>query len=367
MDDHVKLGRIFGIPIGLHWSWFLIFIIVTWTLASGIFAIRMPGLPVGAYWGLATITSLLLFASVLAHEFGHAVLSIRNHIGVRRITLFIFGGVAQIEQEPQRPGIEFRIAIAGPAVSLALGLIFGGLFLATRSLPWISAPSEWLAQVNLTLAIFNMIPAFPLDGGRVLRAIVWAITRNYKKSTRIATYTAQAFALAFVLLGVFSIVRGNFAGGLWMMFIGWFLNNAAQASRQQMAQPSTLDDVRVTQVMDHTMAEVAPSMLLDRLVCEKIMQGGHRSFLVSENQRPLGLVTIRDVISIPRPEWSLTPVHEIMVPWERLVKVSPDAYLSNVLYAMDVANLAQVPVVYNNQVEGLLTREQILRYLRMRS
>jgi Zn-dependent protease/CBS domain-containing protein len=367
MDANVKLGRVFGISVGLHWSWFLIFLIVTWSLALGIFERQLPGLSLPVYWSLGAVTSILLFTSVLAHEFGHALVSIRNHIPVHRITLFIFGGVAQIAQEPKSAGVEFRIAIAGPVVSLALAALFETIFLLSGNLPVIHSPAEWLAQVNLTLVLFNMLPGFPLDGGRVLRAILWSVTHNFQKATRIATYSGQVVAFGFAGFGVFSITGGNFANGLWLMFIGWFLFDAAAASRFQANRNPAMEDVRVTQIMDRRVTEVASSLTLCDLVEDKIVQGGHRSFLVSENHHPVGLVTIRDIISIPRTEWPRTMVSQIMVPWSRLMEVSPDAALAYAFQRMEVFNLTNMPVVANNHVEGLLTREQVLRYLRMRS
>lgn len=367
MDSNVKLGRILGVPIGLHWSWFLIFVTVTWSLSQGVFASQYPGLSQITYWSLGTMTSSLLFASVLAHEFGHAVVSIRNNIPVTRITLFVFGGLAQIAEEPKSPWVEFRIAIAGPLVSMALALLFGGFYLLSRSVPILAGVGQWLAEVNFTLALFNMLPGFPLDGGRVLRSILWAVSKSYQKATRWATVTGQVIALGFAVLGVGIISRGNFSNGIWLMFIGWFLNNAAISHREQMETDQILDNVRVTQVMDRRLAEIPASLTLCELVGEKIVQDGQRSFLVSENHQPIGLVTIRDIISIPRLEWSRTNVSQIMIPWDRLVQVSPHAAVANVLHTMELANLSNIPVVENNQVEGLLTRDHILHYLRARN
>jgi Zn-dependent protease/predicted transcriptional regulator len=366
MNSNVKLGRIFGIPVGLHWSWFIIFILVTWSLSTVIFKSQFLGLASWAYWGLGIATSLLLFVSILAHEFGHALVSVRNHIGVERITLFIFGGLAQIEQEPQNAGAEFRIAIAGPLVSLMTGLLFDGIHRLSAANPFVSNPSLWLAQVNYSLAIFNMIPGFPLDGGRVMRAALWAWTKNYQKSTRIATYTGQLIAYLFIAAGLLIISRGGAMDGLWLIFIGWFLRNAAASSREMAKRQPVLDDVRVTQIMDRRVTEVPSNLSLNRLVEEKIVRGGNRSFLVAENNQPIGLVTIRDIISIPRQEWDKTCVNQVMTPWERLVRVSPDAALANVLQSMQFSHLTYVPVVAENRVEGLLTREQIIRYLNSR-
>lgn len=198
MENSVKLGRIWGIPVGLHWSMFLVFGLVTWSLAMGYFPDEYPMLSAPVYWLLGLITSVLFFGSILAHEMGHAIVAQRNQVPVRGITLFIFGGVAQLEQEVRSPGAEFRITIAGPLVSLALAGLFGLLWLLDQSVPYLAAPSIWLARINLLLAAFNMIPGFPLDGGRVLRAIVWKWTGSLIRATRVATFTGQLAAFGFI-------------------------------------------------------------------------------------------------------------------------------------------------------------------------
>jgi len=364
MNSHVKLGRVYGVPVGLHWSWFLLFILLTWSLANGLFALQLPGYPAALHWGLAAITAILLFASVLAHEFGHAVVSIRNHIPVHQITLFLFGGVAQIEQEPQSPGVEFRIAVAGPLVSLGLALAFGLIGFAGSSLPVLPSAARWLAEINLTLVVFNLIPGFPLDGGRILRSAIWAWKRNYLKATRIASAVGQGVAFLFILTGIFFITRGNFSNGVWLAFIGWFLHNAAQSSRQYAEQHPLLADVRANQVMDRRIAEVPADMTVCELMTTRVLYGGKRSFIVAGDHRPLGMVTIRDIVTLPREDWEFTRVREVMVPWERLVRVTPNSGVGNVLAMMENTNVRLVPVVLGNQVEGTLSREQILRHLR---
>lgn len=364
MNAHVKLGRVYGVPVGLHWSWFLIFILLSWSLANGVFAQQMPEQPAALHWGFGVVTAVLLFASVLAHEFGHAIVSIRNEIPVQQITLFIFGGVAQIAQEPQSPGVEFRIAIAGPLVSLALALVFGVVWLATGSVPVLASAARWLAEVNLTLVLFNLIPGFPLDGGRVLRSAIWAWKRNYLSATRIASTVGQVISFAFILIGIFYITRGNLSNGVWMAFIGWFLHNAAQASRQYAEENPLLADVRVNQVMDRRIAEIPADLTVCDLVSTRVMYGGKRSFVISGPGRPLGLLTMREIVSLPRAQWESTPVRAIMVPWERLTRVAPTAGVGNVLAMMETYHLKQVPIVLENHVEGTLSREQILHHLR---
>lgn len=365
MDASVKLGRIFNIPIGLHTSWFLVFALVTWSLASGYFLSDYPELSRSAHWLLAVVTSLLFFGSVLLHELGHSIIALRNKIQVRSITLFLFGGVAQIASEPPTPGVEFRIAIAGPLTSLALAAFFQVLWLLDRGSAYLAAPSLWLARINLILGLFNLIPGFPLDGGRVLRAVIWKITNNFYRATQLASYSGQVVAFGFIGLGVFTILSGNFFNGLWLAFIGWFLQNAAAASYAQVNMQQMLRDVTVAQVMSPECQSVPGHLPLDQLVEDRILTGGHRCFLVIDNDQLRGMLTLRDVTAIPRASWSRVLAEQAMVPVERLIQVVPETKVLDLLKTMDNANIAQVPVVKAGQVVGMISREQILHYVRL--
>ncbi len=367
MDANINLGKIFGIPVGLHLSWFLIFILLTWSLATGFFPKEYPDLPMVYNWFLGLVTSLLFFGSVLAHELAHSIVAIRNRVPVRRITLFIFGGVAQIDQEPQSAGAEFRIAIAGPLTSLLLAGVFAAAWWLERTLPFLAAPFLWLARINFILAVFNLIPGFPLDGGRVLRSIVWKITDNLQRATQVATFLGQLVAVGFIGWGIFTIFRGNFFNGIWFVFIGWFLQNAAAASYAQAGIQNALRGVTVAQVMTRECAKVPRLLTLKQLVDERILTGGQRCFFVASNGDLEGMITLRDIAAVPQQKWRFTTTEQVMVPYERLVKVHPDMELLTALHAMDDANVAQVPVVEGNSIVGMLSREQILHYIRIRS
>ncbi len=367
MEASVRLGRILGIPVGLHISWFLIFGLVTWSLAIGYFPTEYPSLPGVAYWTLGAVTSLLFFGSVLVHELSHSVVALRNQIPVRGITLFIFGGVAQIGREPPNAGAEFRIAVAGPLASLGLGLGFGGLWLLDQPIPYLAAPSLWLMRINLILAGFNLLPGFPLDGGRVLRALVWQITGNFHKATRVATFTGQLTAFGFIGVGLLTILSGNFFNGLWLAFIGWFLQNAAASSYAQANLQQSLRDVTVSQVMSRDCLLVPGQMPLAQLVEEQILSGGRRCFFVADEDRLRGVLTLADIARVPKANWGQTPLEQVMVPWERTVQVQPDTALLTALQTMDDANVNQVPVVQGGQMVGMLSREQLLRYIRTRA
>jgi Zn-dependent protease/CBS domain-containing protein len=367
MGATVRLGRIWGVPIGLHWSWFLIFGLITISLAEGYFPEEFPDLSTGALWALGALTSVLFFSSVLLHELGHVRLALRNDVPVRSVTLFLFGGIAQIGREAKSAGAEFRIAVAGPLVSLALAALFGGLWLLDRDIDVLAAPSVWLARINLALALFNLIPGYPLDGGRILRAVVWHLTGSEQRANRIASTAGQVVAIGFISIGVLGILAGDVGGGLWLIFIGWFLQNAVAATRASSALEETLRGVTVQQVMAIDPAVVPPSMSLQQLVDERILSGGGRTFVVAEDSRPVGLVTLKDVTTVPKERWPRQPLADVMVPLSKLVVVQPEAPLLAALQAMDDADVAQVPVARNGAVVGILTRDQVLRYIRTRA
>jgi Zn-dependent protease/predicted transcriptional regulator len=367
MEANLKLGRIWGIPIGLHLSWFLIFILITWSLSTGYFPQEYPQLSEPVHILLGVVTSLLFFGSVLGHELGHAFIALRNKIPVNGITLFIFGGVAQIAQEPKSPGAEFRIAIAGPAVSLGLSLLFGGLYLLVKDVPVLAAPGVYLMRINLMLALFNLIPGFPLDGGRVLRAIVWKITNSFQKATQAASFSGQLVAFGFIGSGIFTIFTGNLMNGLWLAFIGWFLQNAAASTYAQTNLQNQLRGIRVGQVMARDFIRIPSLTPLSTLVNERVLTGGQRNFFVADNGRLLGMITLRDIAEIPQTKWGFITSQQAMVPFEKLVRVTPETELLAALQIMDTADVAQVPVVKDEEIVGLLSREQVVHYLRTRA
>jgi Zn-dependent protease len=373
MEADIKLGKVWGIPIGLNSSWFLIFVLITWSLAVGYLPNEYPELGTISHWVLGTITAVLFFASVVLHELGHAYLAIRNAVPVRSITLFIFGGVAQIEKQPETAGAEFRIAAAGPLVSVLLAAIFGAVWLVSRNVLWLAAPTLWLARINLILALFNLIPGFPLDGGRILRAIVWKMT-NLRRANRVAMIVGQFVALAFIAVGIVLMFAGNFFNGLWLIFIGWFLRNAATASFAQANIEQVLRGVPVERVMAQQWEQVSGRMPLSTLLEEKVLHGGPRQYFVMQDgygveevDHPHGMLTMTDVTRVPRAQWGVTPAGKIMVAWEDLVTVTPATPLLEALRLMTDRNINQAPVVENGRLVGLLTREHVLRYVRLSS
>ncbi len=368
MNANIKLGNILGIPIGLHYSWFLVFALVIYSLSTGYFPQEYPTLSSGLYVLLAAATTLGFFGSVLLHELGHSVIALRNNIPVKGITLFIFGGVAQIKREPQTPGAEFRIAIAGPLVSLALAGIFGVMAVLEQQYPVLAAPSSYLMRLNLSLALFNMIPGFPLDGGRVLRSIVWKLSGNQVRATRIASAGGQIVAFGFIGLGVFSIFAGQFTNGLWMMLIGWFLQSAAAAASTQATMQEKLRGVTVEQAMSHECTSVPALTPLSQLVQERVLQRGDVCFLVTDHNGQLrGMLTLQDITRIPQMRWRFSTAEQAMTPINGLPQVDADEEILDALRQMDEAEAHHATVVQYNRPIGLISKEQVLRYLRLRT
>ncbi len=369
MNHGLYLGKIWGIPIRLHLSWFVIFGLVTWSLASGYFPQQYATLSTRTLWILGAITSLLFAASVLLHELGHSYFALKSGVPVSGVTLFIFGGVAQISREPKNPRDEFKIAIAGPMTSFLLAGVFGAIWLLDRGVTYLAAPSEWLARINLMLAVFNLIPGYPLDGGRVLRAVVWGTTKSLPKATTVAAWVGQLVAFIFIGIGVFTIFNGNLFNGLWLAFIGWFLQNAAASSLSQATLQRSLKGIRVSQVMNSQYLAIPSNLTLKELVEEQMLKGGQRIFLVADScpDELCGMITIKDLKEVPREAWQRTTVREAMVPRERLVSVRPQAELLDALHIMDDHNVAQLPVMEGEAVRGVLSREQILHYIRLKS
>ena len=282
---NIPLGKVLGIPIALDYSWFLIFGLLTWMLAGSYYPSEFKNWSPLLYWVMGAVTAILLFASVLLHELGHSVVAMRFKIPVRSITLFIFGGVAQIGAEPPSAMAEFLIAIAGPIVSLALAVIFSVLQPALAAIEPLWGVVKYLAYINFALVLFNLIPGFPLDGGRVLRAFVWAVTKNMRRATLIAANAGRFFGFLFIFAGVWRMFSGDFGGGLWIAFIGWFLDNAASAQVHQVVFQGLLAGHSVSQAMSTHCVTVPAELTLQQLVDEHVLGGGQRCFLVNRGDR----------------------------------------------------------------------------------
>ena len=372
MGNAFNLGKVFGIQFRLHYTWFIIFILITTSLSWQLFPSSYPGWPLPLYWVIGIVTSLLFFASVLAHELAHSLVGRANGIPIKSITLFIFGGIAHMTREAAHPGAEFKMAAAGPACSLLIGGLFTLLYLLTQStIEPIAAMAYWLAYINVALAIFNLIPGFPLDGGRVFRSILWRVTDNYKYSTRIATRVGQGVGYLFIGGGIVIIFLHPFGlswfSGLWLAFIGWFLENAASVSYRQVQWSERLHRFTALQVMTSDCPVVTPSTTVNQLVQGYTFSTGHHCFLVAEEGRLMGILTLHNIKTISQPDWAVTQVKEIMTPVDKLKAASPDQDALSILEQMDESNINQMPVVSEGRVIGLIARDNLIRFLSLRS
>ena len=367
MGTSVRLGRILGIPIGLHYTWFIIFTLVTVSLISQ-FGIIHPHWSHPERWGVALATSLLFFASVLAHELAHSIIAVRRGIPVKGITLFVFGGVAQISREATRPGIELTIAIVGPLSSVILGLVFWAFYILLRPVSeHLATMAQFLFPINIALGVFNMVPGFPLDGGRVLRAIIWGVSHNYRVATRIATIMGQVVAFGLFIGGVvIAVVFGSLLQGMWLALIGWFLQTAATATYRQFRLREGLRDFVARDIMSLDYPTVAPTTTLKELVDNKVLVSGRRSFLVTQEETIQGIVTLHQTKEVPKQEWEVTPVERIMTSVDSLKAVEPWEEACQVLEILDEDKVSQVSVIQNGIVLGLISRENVANFIRTR-
>ncbi|HXC66384.1 MAG TPA: site-2 protease family protein [Nitrospiraceae bacterium] len=374
-----KIGRALGIPIYLHASWFAVFFFVTWSLATGYLPDTLPGLPVPRYWGMGGIAALLLFLSVLLHELGHSYVALRYQIPIRQITLFIFGGMAHMGKEPPSPRAEFLIAIAGPIVSLILGAGCLGGVMAIESLfarsggQGLVVLGSLLGMVNVQLGLFNLIPGFPLDGGRVLRAGLWARNKDFNRATSQAALVGIGFGVALGLIGTV-LMAGAWSGilsqsittnGIWLLFIGAFLFSAALASKRQAAPRILLASVTVRQVMVHRVVTLLPDLTVQDAVDQYFIAQGCGEFPVCEEGQVLGVVTVRDVHALPTSLWPYRRIREIMRPSSPALCIPPDRSIMQAMDLMAQGGVDCLVVMEHDEIVGLITRSAIAQYLQL--
>jgi Zn-dependent protease/predicted transcriptional regulator len=373
LSSSVRLGRVAGIPLGLHYSWFIIAALITLSLA-GHFATTQPGWEPMLTWGIAAFTAVLFFVTLLAHEMSHALMARARGIPVRSITLFALGGLAQLEREANTAKTEFLVAIVGPITSFAIGF---ACMAAARALGFAveagtgggvaAAVLGWLGSINILLAVFNLIPGYPLDGGRVLRAILWALYDDGPRATRGAARTGQVVAGLFIAFGLVQFFLGAGLGGLWLAFIGWFLLSAAQASYAQVTITERLRDVRVADLMSNDCVAVDADTPVQVVVDDLVLRRGRRCIMVSANGRMLGLLTPHEVRQIERERWHDVTVSEVMRPLHELRTVTPDTSATEAFETMAREDLNQLPVIDRGHLEGFVSRGHILRLLQTRS
>jgi Zn-dependent protease/predicted transcriptional regulator len=371
MKSQIKLGTVFGVELGLHYSWVVIALLITFSLAAQFHAVDRNWSE-AEVWGTAIVTGVLFFAFLLAHELSHAMVARARGIPVHKITLFLLGGVAQIEKEASDPNTEFWMAIVGPVTSAVIGLILlaiahfsGWVTTATPDTPGI-ALLVWLGYINLALAVFNMIPGFPLDGGRVLRAILWWIMHDAGRATRAAARIGQIIAVLFIAFGIFRFFSGAGLGGLWLAFIGWFLLQASGASYVQVRAGNLLEGLRVKDLMSSDFDSISPNVSLQDFVHHGLMRTGRRCFLVTQNGVLLGLVTANEIRSLNPQDWPLRTVASVMRPASQLHLAAPEMSAGDALETMVRENVHQLPVMADGHLQGVIDRRHILEAMRSR-
>ena len=368
MRSSLRLGKIFGIPIGINYTWFIVFALVTMSLATGYFPSRYSDWGTATYIGIGVLTSVLFFLSVVLHELAHSVVALAWGIPVKSITLFIFGGVASIGREPERPLAEFLIAIVGPISSLLLALGFGILWLAGQFLNFtpLAGLGFYLATVNLSLALFNMIPGFPLDGGRVFRSVAWALTGDMNRATRWAAKTGRVIAVLMIVGGGVMFLMGNWSSGLWLAFIGWFLDNAASQSAQQVWIREALEGYTAGDFSSGCRT-IDSNMPLDWVVRDYVLPSNESCFVVTEGAQPQGVATLNQIKQVPRQKWGWTPVNQVMTPLSQLKPVRPGEAAYSVLQRMLSEGQSLLPVVDEARLIGLVRQDNLLRFAQQRS
>jgi Zn-dependent protease len=366
LNSTFTLGKVWGVPIGLHWSMGFVFFMLAVSLGAGVFPEEYPSLSSGTAWLLGMLTAVLFFASILLHELGHVRVAQRNGMEVKSVNLWIFGGIATMAGNLSQAKAEFKVAIAGPLVSLALAALFFTLSRVFSSVDAIVGPSTWLFRTNGILLLFNLLPGFPLDGGRILRALVWQRTGSLQRATRVAAISGQALAFAMMAIGAMLALRGEVFTGIWIGVLGWFLQNAAIAESTGITIESRLSGVLVQNAMTHDAPHVPSRLSLRLLVDQHVLRTGQRVFVVADDEHPRGLISLRDVVTVPEEKRDWVTVSEVMTPWRNVTYFTPDTPLLAALQLLEEASANQAPVVVDDRVVGMLGREQILRYLTIR-
>lgn len=369
MARGIKLFRVLGIQISIDYTWFIVFVLFAWSLAYGYFPFRSPGMTTGTYLLMGIVSALLLFACVLVHEISHSYTANRLGLDIKEITLFIFGGVAQLTKEPEDALTELKIAIAGPFASLVLAAAFWALsnLVSPSGAPIIYAIFSYLALINLVLLIFNMIPGFPLDGGRVFRAIWWARTGDINSATRVASNIGKGFAIFLIVMGFLQIAVGNFTGGLWSVLIGVFVQQAAESGYQQVVVKKALEGLRVKDVMSKGVVTVNEGATLSDVVDNYFFKYHFASFPVTKNSHVEGLLTLSNVRNVDKDRWPVTHVEEVMHKLRGDEFLKPDDSAMEAMVKLTEENSGRLPVIDGGRLVGIVSRRDIIKMLEFKS
>ena len=370
MKRSFKLITLFDIPVDINYTWFIILGLVVMTLAQGYFPETNPDLPVLAHWLMAAVAALLLFASLLAHEFSHSIVAMRNRLPIHGITLFVFGGVAHLEKEPPTPLIEFKMAAAGPAMSFSLAIIF---FALTQGMNDLAFPTSlisicnYLFIINLMVGIFNLIPGFPLDGGRILRAAIWAYTKNLRRATGIASAFGKGFAFFLMAAGFLNLFTGSVISGIWFIFIGFFLQEAADVSYRQVLMNKYLTGVKVGDIMTRNIVTVPAEIKLDQLLDHYFFRFRFASFPVIEEDKLIGLITLHDLKEVEREKWVSVSAKEVMIPLQESLVIDKNSEVTEALTKMATGGFGRLLVVEDHKLIGILSQRDITRLFEFKS
>jgi Zn-dependent protease/predicted transcriptional regulator len=364
------LFRIAGVQIAIDFSWIIIFVLVLWSLSDGYFPALHPGYPASEYWLVGAAGTFLFFSSIVIHELSHAMVG--NALGqpVDRISLFIFGGMAHLGHEPTNPNAELKIAAAGPITSIALGFIFLWIARAIGSAgpyPMWSSVFQYLGFINIALALFNLLPGFPLDGGRIVRAIEWRRTGDFRRATARAADWGRGIAYGLIALGALEIFTGSLIGGLWLIFIALFLKGAASSSYQSIVMEQVLGAARVNEIMVHHPETVDANTTVAEAVSQHFMHHGYGGFPVVDNDAPVGIVSLRQVRDCPAEERAVRKISDVMRRRDKAITIAPRASVSDALRQMSEADIGRLLVIEHDRLAGLITRSAIARYVMLRS
>lgn len=371
MKTALKVGKIINIPIEIDVSWLIIFALIAVTLSEGYFPGIDPKISPLFRWITGVTAAIFLFASILIHELSHSYVAQKSNIVIKKITLFIFGGVAQLTREPEDPKTELKVAVAGPISSIILAGVFFTISMFFHSAgPYnnkiVFELFRYLFMINLILAVFNLIPAFPLDGGRIFRAFIWMFTNNMEKSTRIASYIGQAFAFFLMFVGLMQVFTGRMLGGLWLIFIGWFLNNAAMSSWQQVMLRYTIGARKVKDIMTTEVIKVTRDISIEDLIENYFLHYKHIVMPVTSADEVVGIITLHAAKAVPKDKRRNTPVSEVMKPIDEHLYLSPDTTVVEALNKMQMEEAGRLLVVENKKLAGILSKSDILKFIQIK-
>jgi Zn-dependent protease/predicted transcriptional regulator len=366
----IKLFKVFGIEIRLDYSWFIIFALFAYFFGFIYFPSVLPGLNKGLLALITIVTVILFFTSLLIHEMSHSLVARRKGTSVERITLFLFGGMAQIEKEPETPYSEFIMAIAGPAASFVVAAIFGVIWFFAKNIALVREPVGYLAIINIVLGVFNILPGYPLDGGRILRSIIWKTTGNLERATFIASTTGRVIGFVIMAVGIFFIFMGNFLNGIWLAFIGWFIQSSAQMGYRQLIFETSIKGIKVRDVMNENIVNVTKDINIQDLVDDYFMKYRFGRFPVIEDektQRFIGVISLHDIKGVSKEEWPEVKVGDIVKSVSESEKVDMSMEISDAIKKMGKNDLGHLVVVSGDKLRGIITKSDVMRFIKIRS